>query len=377
MAEPFTVLHTESSTAWGGQENRILHESIGLRSLGARVIILGQPGCCLAARAAEKGIEVRTVPMRNDYDWPAVRFILRLIRHDQIDVINTHSGRDSLLAGIAGRLSSRKPIIVRTRHLALPITSKVSYDRLPHTVVTVSGHVRHCLLERGIPPERIVAIPTGVDSLDEFDPDAEGGLLKEELGLPSDVPLVGTIAILKSKKGYHVLVEAIPSILRAVPLAVFVFVGNGPQYHNVARILRDRGLESKVRLLGLRRDIRNILKSIDVFVLPTLEEALGTSFLEAMAMEKPVIGTRVGGVPEVIRDGVNGLLVKPNDPEDLAAATIRMLRDRDKARLMGLEGRKIVESEFTAQRMCQGMYDLYRSMLAKRDQPGAGVLGRA
>jgi glycosyltransferase involved in cell wall biosynthesis len=261
--------------------------------------------------------------------------------------------------------------------LALPFTSKITYALLPHRVVTVSAYVGQCLVGWGIPPGRVVAIPTGVDTVEEFNPDTEAGQLRQELGLHPDVPLVGTVAILKSKKGYHVLVEAVPLILHAVPEAVFVFVGDGPQYHKVARIIRDRGLEGKVHLLGLRRDIPNVLKSIDVFVLPTLEEALGTSFLEAMAMGKPVIGTRVGGVPEVVRDGVNGFLIKPNDPGELAAATIRILQDRDKARLMGVEGRKIVESEFSLQRMCQGMYDLYQSMLAKRHRPGAGVLGQA
>jgi glycosyltransferase involved in cell wall biosynthesis len=371
MAEPLVILHSESSTGWGGQENRTLDESIGLRSLGARVIVLCQPGSRLGERAAEQAVEARSVPMRNNLDWQAVRSILRVIREEDVNIVNTHSGRDSLLAGIAGRLSGRRPIIVRTRHLALPITSKITYGLLPHKVVTVSGYVRSALVERGIAPERIVAIPTGVDVRGRFDPDAEAGRLKQELGLPADVPLVGTVAILRFKKGHHVLIEAIPQILRAVPDAVFVFAGDGPQHENIAHAIRDRGLEGTVRLLGLRRDIPNVLKSIDVFVLPTLEEALGTSFLEAMAMGKPVVGTRVGGVVEVIREGVSGFLVKPNDPAHLAEATIRILREPEQAKTMGMEGRKIVEAEFTVERMCQRMHDLYRSMLAQHPRPRA------
>jgi|GEM_PF-1234789 glycosyltransferase involved in cell wall biosynthesis len=278
MADPLVILHTESSTGWGGQENRTLDESIGLRSLGARVIVPCQPGSRLGERAAEQAVAVRSIPMRNNLDWQAVRSILRVIREEDVNIVNTHSGRDSLLAGIASRLSRRRPIIVRTRHPALPITSRITYGLLPHKVVTVSGYVRSALAERGIAPERIVAIPTGLDVRGRFDPDAEAGRLKQELGLPADVPLVGTVAILRFKKGHHVLLEAIPHILRAVPNAVFVFAGDGPQHQNIANAIRDRGLEGAVRLLGLRRDILNVLKSIDVFVLPTLEEeALGTS----------------------------------------------------------------------------------------------------
>ena len=99
----FTVLHTESSKGWGGQESRILHEAIGLRKLGARVIILGQPGSGLTQRAAEHGIETRHVAMRNSFDFAAIRAMLKVIRADRVDVINTHSGRDTLLAGLAGR----------------------------------------------------------------------------------------------------------------------------------------------------------------------------------------------------------------------------------------------------------------------------------
>jgi glycosyltransferase involved in cell wall biosynthesis len=376
MAEPLVVLHTESSTGWGGQESRTLDESVGLRALGARVLILCQFGSRLGERAAERGIDVRHAPMRSGLDWPAVRFILRLIRDEGVRVVNTHSGQDSLLAGIAGRLSRRRPVVVRTRHLALPITSKMSYGLLPHRVVTVSSHVRCRLVERGIPAERIVAIPTGVDPGGRFDPSGVTGSLKEELGLRPDIPLVGTVAILRFKKGHQVLIEAVPRILQSVPETVFVCAGDGPQRDNLTRSLRERGLTDRVHLLGLRGDIPNVLKSIDVFVLPTLEEALGTSFLEAMAMGKPVIGTWVGGVPEVVRHGVNGLLVAPNDPEGLAEATARLLQDPARGRAMGSEGRRMVESEFTVQRMCQRMHDLYRSLLGQAGAPSRAA-GRA
>ena len=119
-------------------------------------------------------------------------------------------------------------------------------------------------------------------------------------------------------------------------------------------------------MLGMRKDITNILKSIDLFVLPTLQEALGTSFIEAMAMEKPVIGTDVDGVREVIKDGVNGYLVEPNNPATLSRAIIKMLQDKEKARMMGVEGRKIVEQNFTAEKMCKKMYTLYSSLMRKK-----------
>lgn len=361
-----TILHTESSTGWGGQENRTLQESIGLKGLGARVIIMCQPDSVLAKRAHTEGIEVRTCEMRKSYDLFAIKYMLNLIKNEKIDVVSTHSGRDSLLAGIAGRLSRRKPIIVRTRHLALPITSKVTYTLLPHRVVTVSEYVRQYLISAGVPPEKVVAIPTGID-ISRFDPGKPGGNLREELGLKKDAPIVGTVAILRKKKGHHILLEAIPLILEKIPDAVFVFAGDGPQKENIITKIEQLGLADKVFLLGLRKDIPNILKSINVFVLPTLQEALGTSFIEAMAMERPVIGTDVGGVGEVIRDGINGYLAEPNNPPALADAVIKILEGREMAKAMGIEGRKIVEQNYTVEKMCERMYKLYLSLLKGRN----------
>jgi glycosyltransferase involved in cell wall biosynthesis len=339
----FTVLHTESSKGWGGQENRILQESLGLAERGVRTILLCQPYSELAQRAQKAGLEVKACWMRKSYDLPAIGSILKIIKAEDINIVNTHSGRDSFLAGIAARLSRRKPVVVRTRHLALPITSKTTYSILPHKIVTVSEYVRGYLIREGIDPEKVVSIPTGVD-LRRFAPDRAKGSLTSELGLTEDAPLIGTVAILRMKKGYHVLLDAIPLILKKIPEAVFVFAGDGPQRENISNRIAALNLAKNVILLGLRGDVPDILKSLDLFVLPTQEEALGTAFLEAMAMEKPVIGTDVGGVREVIMDGVNGYLVEPRNPSALAEKAVALLRNKDLAHMMGTEGRRIVES---------------------------------
>ncbi|MBI1921521.1 MAG: glycosyltransferase family 4 protein [Geobacter sp.] len=360
-----TILHTESSKGWGGQEQRTLREATGLTRLGCRVLIACPPDAELGKRADAAGIEVRHIPMRQSYDVPAIARLLQLIRREGVDVVNTHSGRDSFLAGLAGRLSRRKPAIVRTRHLALPITSKISYGVLPHRVVTVSEYVRQYLISEGIAPEQVVSVPTGID-LARFNPDTVYGGLRDELGVAADVPLIGTVGILRYRKGHHILMEAIPRVLAEFPEAVFVFAGNGPQEENIRVRISELGLERNVLMLGLRNDVPNILKSIDIFVLPTLQEALGTSFIEAMAMAKPVIGTAVDGVVEVIRDGENGFLVPSNAPEPLADALIGVLSDRKRARAMGETGQRMTLENFSVDVMCGRMHELYRSLLEAR-----------
>ncbi len=360
-----SVLHTESSKGWGGQENRTLKESIGLKKIGARVFILCQPGSTLGKMAAAEGIEVRICRMKKHYDLPAIAFIMKVISSERIDVINSHSGRDSFLAGIAGRMSGRKPVIVRTRHIALPITSRFTYSLLSHKVVTTSDYVKRYLISAGVGNERIVTIHTGID-LSRFDPDNTPATLRQELGLGPEAPLIGTVAILRNKKGHKILLEAIPRVLEKIPDAVFVFAGDGPQTRNISNAIERAGLSGKVFMLGLRQDIPVIVNSFDIFVLPTLQEAHGGVFVEAMAMRKPVIGTDVGGVGEVIKHGINGYLVDPGNAKALADAMLKMLSDKEGMAAMGREGRKMVEQQFSTEKMCDSMYALYVSLLNGR-----------
>lgn len=361
-----TILHSESSLGWGGQENRTLHECVGLKKLGVRVMVLCKPGSLLAERARAAGLEVRTHPMTSNRDISAIRYCMGLIKSASIDVVNTHSGDDSFICAIAGRLSGRRPVIVRTRHLALPITSKITYSRFPHRVVTVSEHVRRYLVEeKGIPGERVVAVPTGID-LERFDPSSTPDTLRDELGLSRDALVAGTVAILRRKKGHHVLLAAIPEILREVPGAVFVFAGDGPQRQNIEDKIKELGIGSSVKLLGLRTDVPAVLKALDLFVLPTLQEALGTSFLEAAAMRKPTVGTRVGGVPEAVKDGVTGLLVEPDDAKGLASAVVKLLKDPELRRSMGEAGREMVERDFSTERMVERMLELYTGLVRQK-----------
>ena len=365
MTDRVTVLHTESSHGWGGQEQRTLRECLGIGKLGMRTMVLCPPEAELGRRAFAAGIEVFPCPMRKSYDLAAVRSILRVLREESVDIVNTHSGRDSFLAGVAARLSRRRPAVVRTRHLAMPITSRVSYAYLPHRVVTVSGYVKEYLVREGVPGERIVAVPTGIDTGRFADVVAPPNL-REELGLPPDALLVGTVSVLRFKKGHRFLLEAAPSVLARFPNTVFLIVGSGPQEKNLRDAIDSMGLSGSVRMLGHREDVSGILLSLDLFVLPTLQEALGTAFLEAMATGRAVVGCRVGGVPEVVEEGKTGLLVPPEDPAALAEAILTLLADGELRARMGIAGRQSVMARYSVEEMCRRMWEVYRSLLSER-----------
>lgn len=355
------VLHTESSTGWGGQENRTLQEAQVLRSLGARVLFLGQPGARLLKRAQDAGFDVFSVWMRSSFDFSAIYRIRKILGRVPVNIVNTHSGRDSLLAGLAGQ-GMRRLRIVRTRHLILPISSKLSYNTLPHHVVAVSQAVKRYLVSAGVSEAKITAIPTGIDP-SVFDPTQYPGDIRQELELASGTPLVGTVAILRFKKGHRTLLDAVPLVLKVVPDAHFVFAGDGPQTEELRALIASKRLGDRVHLLGLRHDIPNVLKSLDLFVLPTLEEALGTALLEAQAMGVPVIGSKVGGVPEALSEGETGLLVPPQDAPALANSIGALLQNPARRSRMAAAARPWVLSRYTNSVMGKEMHSLYLKLL--------------
>lgn len=370
MSHPLTVLHTESSLGWGGQENRILNEMLELRELGHTALVACRSGARLAGRAREAGFAAFEMPMRNALDLPGILQLRRVMQQQRVDVVNTHSGRDTQLAGFAahslglGLGSNRRPRprIVRTRHLALPITSRLGYAMLPDHVVAVSDFVGDYLVSAGVPRQQVSTVATGID-LSRYVADPAAAGLRAELGLPADALLVGTVAILRRKKGHAELLEAIPAVLARFPQTHFVFAGDGPQKENLDARIAELGLADRVHLLGLRRDVVNVLQALDLFVLPTHQEALGTAFMEAGAMALPTVATRVDGVPEVVADGVSGLLVPVNDSAALAAAIRELLADPLRRRAMGEAAQNRIRARFSRQAMGAGMVACYQRLL--------------
>lgn len=360
------ILHTESSLGWGGQENRTLNELIGLRALGYQPLLACPPSARLGARAREAGVEVIDIAMRGALDVPALWKLRHLMASHRIDIVNTHSGRDTQLAGMAVHtLGKQRPRIVRTRHLALPISSLFSYVTLPDHVVTVSRFVASYLVSAKVPTERITVVPTGID-LGRYQTTTPGSLRKE-LGLADDTPLIGTVAILRRKKGHAELIEAIPTVLEKFPNAHFVFAGDGPQTDNLNQRINELGLTRNVHLLGLRSDVVNVLASLDLFILPTHQEALGTAFIEAAAMGVPAIASRVDGVPEVVCDGKTGLLVPVGNSAAIAESIIRLLSDNSLREAMSAAARPWVEAHYSREVMVEGMLAVYQKLLAAKN----------
>ncbi|MVW80331.1 glycosyltransferase family 4 protein [Bordetella sp. 02P26C-1] len=363
--EPLRILHTEAAVAFGGQEHRIFKEMHAMRARGHHVEALCQPQAQLVPRLREAGFTVHTVPMGGLVRYlRGVVTVRRILVEGRYDVVNTHSRIDTLIAGTAGRLAGT-PLIVRTRHLASKVGSLLSYTWLPHRVTTVSEYVRRYLISRGVPAEHTATLYSPV----VLPPPVEHSTLRGELGLSEDDIVVGCVAVMRAAKGHKNLIDAIRPLMATRPNLHMVFVGSGsPTFENTQAYIQQLGLQQRIHLMGTRRDVPNLLAGFDLFALATEQEASGTVFVEAEAAGLPVIGTDVGGVSEMMRDGETGILVPLHDERALRGALERLIDDPDLRHRMGEAGRRMVweEGVFSPARLAENTEAIYRKWLAER-----------
>lgn len=356
-----TILHTESSEGWGGQEIRIVQETLGMMKRGHRVIIAALASARIYERAGQAGIPV--FPVRFKKKNPASLLeISSLINRERVDIVNTHSSADSWVSTLAARLSRRKPKIIRTRHLSTPISksylSRLIYDLFPDAIMTTGEEIRQRMIhDNRFDGEKIVSIPTGID-LDLFDPG------KVKPAFQSKGYSIGIVGVLRSWKGHRYFIEAIPEICERIPDAHFYIVGEGPQHEHIKSLISRLSVADRVSMLGHREDVPEVLSSLHAVVQPSYaSEGVPQSVLQAMAMEKPVVAADAGAIKEVVKDGQTGFLIKPRDVHEIAAKVTVLYHNPDLGAIFGREGRRLVKARYSIDLMLDKIEKLYRRLL--------------
>jgi glycosyltransferase involved in cell wall biosynthesis len=359
----YTILHTESSLGWGGQEHRILAEMKAMRARGHRLYLASDPVGQLYPRALSQGFQVVPLTFGGWSNLGALRGLRHFIRDKRVEVLNTHSSLDSWVGLLAWETLRPRPVLVRTRHLSTPVRTSWPTRRLyqtPAAVITTGEVTRELLISRvKVAPERIFSIPTGV-SLQDFVPREADPALRAQLNIPLQAMVFGSVAVLRSWKGHLYLLEALGQLLREGAAAHLVLVGEGPYRVVIEEKLAALGLEDKVRLTGYQDDVAPYLALMDAVVLASYaNEGVPQALLQAMAMERPVIGTEVGGIPEIIIPGETGLLVPPKDPSALARAMGRVLTEAALRRDLGRRARDLVVNKFSLEMMAAAVESVY------------------
>ena len=365
-----TVAHYVDSDIVGGAEEAALHLMAALDQGRWRPVLFHHPGpgiAPLVAGAAQLGIALREVPRTTEgHAWGPVLQMRRALRVERPSVFHAHlSWPLACMYGVLAAWLARVPAIVGTAHLYIDFyqvpTGKRDQRlmmRAMDRVIAVSNEVRERYrVTLGVPPAKLVVVRNGVPIPRGVQPCDSGLRAQLVRGRPDFVVL--TPARFHEQKGHVYLLEAAAQ----VPEATFVLAGDGELRPAMEQRARDLGVMDRCVFLGHRSDVPALLAAADVFVLPSLFEGLPISVLEAMAAERPVIATAVGGTDEAVVDGATGLLVPPRDAVALAAAIRRLRADPPLARQLARAGRARVEADFSSEGAARGVMEVYERLV--------------
>jgi glycosyltransferase involved in cell wall biosynthesis len=359
---PMFSIHIDTARTWRGGQNQVLVTVMGLRALGHRTTLIAHPSGQLRQRVTE-GLDFIPLAPTTEMDLGAAWRLSRLIKRLKPEILHAHDPHAVAMSALALSMSTglAKPPLVAARrvdfHLKRNSLSRWKYRQVD-CFICVSEAIRSMLIADGVPAARAVVVNEGID-LERVDA-APPAKLHEELWLPHHAPIVGNVAALVPHKGQRHLIDAAALVLRQIPDARFVIAGEGELRGALERQIRERRLEKHVYLLGFRPDVLSLHKIFDVFVMSSVTEGLGTSLLDAMACGKPVVATMAGGIPEVVEDGLTGLLVPTRDPEAMAAAIVRLLNDAALRRQMGEAAFLSARERFSVERMVLDTLRVYQ-----------------
>ena len=388
------VCHVITRLELGGAQDNTLYTVSHLRAPFVPSLLCG-PGGILDEEASRLGVPVRFVPslqrpIRPHRDLAALARLVRLFREVRPDIVHTHSSK----AGMVGRLAARLagvPNVVHTIHgygfhagQPWPLhRALVGAERLAARATSHFIAVSRANLEAGVAlglfgRDRVTLIRSGVH-LEAFEEATRGSagreardLLRRELGVPLDTPLVGMIACLKPQKSPRTFVEVAARVVRQAPRAVFVLAGDGELRLEVERRIRDLSLSASVRLLGWRRDVPRLMAALDVLLHTSLWEGLPRVLPEAIAASVPIVATGVDGTLDIVRDGETGIVCAPLDADGLATGVLRLLDDRHLASALARSARAVLP-EFDMDGMVRAQERLYLTLLHdRRSVSGAG-----
>jgi glycosyltransferase involved in cell wall biosynthesis len=341
----------------GGAETHIMDLSESLTQRGHEVTIICPQGRSLIAHLRRRQFRLRTPRLWSKFDLPTLLRLAARLRRERVDLLHTHLSTASLIGSLAARIAGIPA--VATVH---GLNHRAWYRLAPH-IIAVSEAVKAHLVAQGMPADRIRVIRCGVDSVRLTTAAAEGAHTRARLGVRPDEFLIGVVQRLDPEKGQANVIEAAAELVhrQGLPLRV-VLVGEGRHRAALERLARARRLDDRVIFAGFQPEVAPYYAAMDVVCVASLREALSLLAIEAMALGRPVVASRVGGLPEVVADEETGLLVPPGDPAALAVAIARLLREPDTARRMGAAGRARVERLFTRERMVDQIEQVYQEV---------------
>ena len=366
MNAPLRILHTEWSDGWGGQERRVMSEMTGMLSRGHQVFLATRPQCRIADEARKAGIPVSETAFRGSFDPASILKLMRLIRTENIQIVNTHSGKDTWSGGLAAKLSGR--IFVRTRHLNYPSKRNLAHfiHYLPDQIVTCGEVMRDTLIETyGFPPQQLTSIPTGID-FNRFRAVTSRDKTRAELGIPTDSSVVLMAGIIRGVKRHEIALRGLAPLMHEGADIHLLIAGDGPMKTDMEALATSLGIGDRTHFLGFRDDLPDLMQAADMLLLTSRSEGVPQVISQAMGNGLAVIATDVGGVPELISNEETGLLVPPESPEAVTGAVRHLIDQPELAQALESRARDYALNHLSLDAMLDRTESLYNSLLARQ-----------
>ena len=348
-------LHIDTARSWRGGQSQVMYTVLGLRQAGHRAALVAHPEGELLKRMSE-GMDLVPLAPRNEIDLAAAWRLSRVIRNLKPDIVHAHDPHAVSMAATALSITSPepRPRLFASRRIEFRIAqnsfSRWKYSQVDCFLANCSA-IRDRLIADGIPAARVIVAHEGVDV--EKMVNLQAASVHAALYLPTGAPVVGNVGALVAHKAQHHLIDAAVMVVKQVPDARFVVLGEGELRAPLEEQIRLRHLERHVFLAGFRPDVMQLVKDFDIFALSSVQEGMCTSLVDAMAASKPAVATAVGGIPEVLADGETGYLVPPRDDKAMADRLVRLLKDEGLRARMGAAALARARRYFTVERMVQ------------------------
>jgi glycosyltransferase involved in cell wall biosynthesis len=362
------TLHIESGMHLYGGALQVVFLLKGLAARGDEAVLVCPIGSAIAQAARPHAARVHEVDMRRGDLDAGLTFRLRsLIDQERPELVHLHSRRGSeLWGGLAARWSGVPAVLSRRVDNTEPRWWMSLRYRLYDHVIAISHGIRQVLLDGGLQADQVSCVHSAVDT-EQYRPGRAGlPWLRAEFGLADDELTIAMAAQFIARKGHATLLAAMPAVLAAHPRTRLLLFGQGPRHEVVREEVEVMNLADRVVFAGFRNDLHRILPCIDVMAHPAEKEGLGVSLLQAAACGVPIVAARAGGIPEIVRPGLNGELIEPHGSAELSGHLIRLLGDSALRQRYGTAGRAIVEQEFSTNAMVDGNRAVYRQVLARR-----------
>lgn len=376
----FNILYViEGGPNWGGAEEMLLNVMKVIDRNRFSVEVCCLVGGYVAEELKTAGAPVTVLNMKDKWDYRAVSRLVSMLKMKNIHIIHTCLYTSNTFGRIAA-IIARTPITVAWEQSMAYVKPRrhmwVDWflNKFTHFIVVPSEAVKQSVIESENISGLKIEVVHNMADMAKFAVTVDVETKRAELGLKPDDIVVGFVASLSEKKGHKYLLDATPEVIRVFPNVRFLLVGEGPLRGEIEEKIKMRNLEGKVILLGFRKDIPEILSILDFYVHPSLMEGLSLSIMEAMAMGKPVVASRVGGTPEVVKDGETGILVPARDSRAIAEAITGLLKDKETASEMGRAGSELIRAHFTPEASVGRLEKLYEKFVVTQILAGGESL---